>query len=170
MLGESNNLSGVSQWDEIIGAKTDRPRDYALTYVDDEGRMSLLGYHGEMLYHYTKGWSDLSAQDAEIDVAVSGNSVLTCDVSKVPWTGSDILIRAAKKLYLRAHSSILGTPGAVGSDGVIVHFPLAILIVAVVISVGVLVRNSLSRKPFSFKGLSRETISPKYGSFAEGLQ
>ena len=168
MLGDSNKLSGVDQWNQIIGAESDRPREYALTYVDDDGRMSLIGYHEDGLYHYVRGWRDLSDQEVEIEINVTGDSILTCDVAEVSWSSSGSMIEATKKMYLRARSSLLGVPGSTSPGATSAHIFVVILVAAVVLTVGALVFNSQSRKRTSL-GLGMKTVVPTYGAFADEL-
>merc|ERR1711998_483396 len=168
VLGDSNKLSGVDQWNQIIGAESDRPREYALSYVDDDGRISLVGYHEDRLYHYARGWRDLSDQEVEIEINVAGDSILTCDVAEVSWSGSGSMIEATKKMYLRARSSLLGAPGSTSPGTTSAHIFVVILVAAVVLTMGALIFNSQSRKRTSL-GLGMKTVVSTYGAFADEL-
>ena len=106
VLGHDNTLNGVNHWETLIGAtdSEERPRDSALTYVDSDGRISMIGYYEDGLHQYSRGLMALSAQEAEIAISVTSTSDLECDMEDIPWAGSttaDLLIKGAQRLYLR---------------------------------------------------------------------
>ncbi len=175
VLGDHNTLNGVNHWETLIGAtdSDERPRDSALTYVDSDGRISMVGYYEDGLFHYSRGLMALSAQDAEIVISVKSSSDLLCDMEDIPWAGSttaDLLMKGAQRLFLRARSTIIGASSGSTGKGIMIHFPVTLFVVAVALSVGVLVRNSLSRrssKPHS--QFSHSAPPATYGAFIEEL-
>merc|ERR1711871_959872 len=175
VLGHDNTLNGVNHWETLIGAtdSEERPRDSALTYVDSDGRISMIGYYEDGLHQYSRGLMALSAQEAEIAISVTSTSDLECDMEDIPWAGSttaDLLIKGAQRLYLRARSTVIGASSGSSGEGIRIHFPVALFVVAVALSLGVLVRNSLSRKSSeSHSKLSHSASPATYGAFIEEL-
>merc|ERR1711998_670815 len=169
MLGEENELNGVSHWDEMMGTAKEPyavPRDHALTYTDSTGRISLLMYHGDKLYQYMKGLKTEETFEPDQAYSVGGTSHTSCEVSELSFAGS--LPAVVSRLFLRTRTVIAG-----GSAAALAYTETGImsqvLVLAMFVSLVALTMGSLFyRLHAARKDAPRSSMpSTRYGAFTD---
>lgn len=168
--GSENVIDGVSHWDHLMGKSSSgmRPRDSALTYVDDEGRISIIQYQGEKLFHFMRGLETEATLEPDQLYTVGGESYTTCEVSDLSFAG--MLPAVATRFFLRTKVAIAdGTAAAMDmSIGVSTTTRLAML--AMLASLVALTLGSLLYKLHAARKKDPAVYKPvntRYGAFAE---
>ena len=105
VMGPENVIDGVSHWDHLMGSSSSevRPRDSALTYVDGDGRISIIQYQDEKLYHFMRGLEKEATLEPDQLYTVGGKSYTTCEVS-------DLSLLACYQLWPPGSSCALRWP------------------------------------------------------------
>ncbi len=162
ILGEQNVINGVSHWDALMNGLDDRPRETIVTYVDADGRMSIVAYHEDSIVQYTKGLDSIFPSPPAISAELTGEPSYSCaDMMSLIGVGGAV---EGARMFLRTSNSITGgSPDAF----IRVRLPMAVFVAVVALAVGALARNNRATKETA---LLRGHSTPMYGAFMEENQ